>query len=348
MTRLSDRTAISKVLVLILSIAFMLLMFYIGMPLVKPTLNTLHCQNAGRIVVWSIRKDNPVSSGHVEVICADGSGAVYQPLLSVIKDAQDAVYSPDGNRVALIPSSLQDDLMPYTSQDNRDHIWIMNSDGSGLVRLSNIHRHESYPAWSPDNQRLAFSPSMITDEPDGGIYVTDLMCVDTGQDCASTTTLLVSDGFCPAWSPNSKSIAFVAGDLSGNNNFNWEIFVVNVDGSNRVNLTRNPADDFCPVWSPNGQSIVFYSLREPSGIYMMNADSSNPTFITDGDRPKWSPNGEFIAFISARDNGGRVIPLFPDSSAPAEALYLMARDGSKIIKLTHHDYEAITEYFWLP
>jgi hypothetical protein len=67
-------------------------MFYIGIPLIKLTLNTLHCQNAGRIVVRSIWKDRPFPSDHVEVVCADGSGAVYyyQPLSSVVENAQDA------------------------------------------------------------------------------------------------------------------------------------------------------------------------------------------------------------------------------------------------------------------
>ncbi len=82
----------------------------------------------------------------------------------------------------------------------------------------------------------------------------------------------------------------------------------------------------------------------------MNTDGSIPTFVTEAERdqPKWSPDGQFIAFTSTRDNGGRVIPLFPDSSAPADALYLITRDGSKIIKVTNDDYETITEYFWLP
>ena len=80
----------------------------------------------------------------------------------------------------------------------------------------------------------------------------------------------------------------------------------------------------------------------------MNADGSNPTYLADGDSPQWSQDGQSLAFISARDNGGRVIPLWPDSSAPADELYLMARNGSQVIKLTQYDDEVITKYFWLP
>ncbi len=233
-----------------LSIVSILLMLSIGIPFIKPILNTLHCKNTDRIAVWSIKLDDHGDA--VEVVCADGSGTIYQPLSPIIKDAERAVFSPTGDRIALIPSILQDHMMHYLSQDNRDHIWIMNPDGSNLTRLSNIHRHENFPAWSRDGQRLAFNARM-TDEFYGGIYVTDLVCLNTGQDCASTTTLLVPKGCCPAWSPDGKRIAFMAADSPDNIYFNWEVNVIDVDGSNRVNLTHNSADDFSPLWSSNGQ-----------------------------------------------------------------------------------------------
>src|SRR5688572_3044429 len=62
---------------------------------------------------------------------------------------------------------------------------------------------------------------------------------------------------------------------------NFEIYVMNADGSSPVNLTNNAAQDFFPNWSPDGKRIVFArgsgSLRE---LYVMNANGTNQTRLT--------------------------------------------------------------------
>ncbi|GAH70395.1 unnamed protein product, partial [marine sediment metagenome] len=66
-------------------------------------------------------------------------------------------------------------------------------------------------------------------------------------------------------------IAFVS-DRDGN----WEIYVMNADGSEQTRLTNDPALDGCPIWSPDGKKIAFVSERDTESedpeIYIMNAD----------------------------------------------------------------------------
>lgn len=105
----------------------------------------------------------------------------------------------------------------------------------------------------------------------------------------------------PRIAPDGTKIAFARSLAEGQ----FDIYVMNPDGTGKMNLTNNPADDDAPDWSPDGQFIAFMSIRDGFDIYVMNSDGSGQTRLTEhpGDDmlPVWSPDGSSIAFVSNRD-----------------------------------------------
>src|SRR5215207_11048155 len=72
----------------------------------------------------------------------------------------------------------------------------------------------------------------------------------------------------PTNTPEPTATQVVLGVVEGiiafqsNRDGNYEIYVMNGDGSGLTNLTDNPADDFGPVWSPDEKKIIFGSNRD--------------------------------------------------------------------------------------
>ena len=89
-----------------------------------------------------------------------------------------------------------------------------------------------------------------------------------------------------------------------------EIYVMDIDGSNPLRLTINPARDYDPSWSPDGDRIAFVSNRNrgQEQIFVMDSDGQNVTGLTTQwthQQPALSPDGEKIAYV--RNQGGRQV-----------------------------------------
>src|SRR5439155_1178444 len=139
-------------------------------------------------------------------------------------------------------------------------------------------------------QRIAFASAYFA-----GIFAMRANGADAARLISSTTPATYGH---PAWSPDGTKIAFHS-DRDGN----FEIYVMNSDGSGVTRLTNNYDSDWQPAWSPDGSRIAFtknvygcddYDCWDFTSIYVINADGSGLTQLIgtntglDSD-PAWRP-----------------------------------------------------------
>jgi hypothetical protein len=123
------------------------------------------------------------------------------------------------------------------------------------------------PAWVSE-ERLVYKGCV---GPNCGLYLSDSVYDGTGL---TQLTYDASDTN-PDASPDGKKIAFMS-----QRDGNWEIYVMNIDGSEAKRLTNNGDTDGLPIWSPDGQTIAFASDRDGEwAIWAMNPDGSNQRML---------------------------------------------------------------------
>jgi hypothetical protein len=172
---------------------------------------------------------------------------------------------------------------------NRAYVASAKSEGreSQLV-LWNLNQDKAYPgpigsdpAWSPEGQRLAYRSC----DPDGW-NISTVQVIGPVFDTGSIRQLTQGDDSQPVWSWDGQHIAFVRRDGD-----NQDIYVMAADGSRLTRLTDHPAADVAPAWTPD-RRLLFRSLRNGKwGIYVMNADGSDPQrLITTPAPADWQPD----------------------------------------------------------
>jgi Tol biopolymer transport system component len=170
-----------------------------------------------------------------------------------------------------------------------DMIRIVHADGSGERDLI----EGSFPAWSPDGALIAFR----------GVEGVDLAVIR--PDGSGLRSLGSPGSECPVWSPDGTRTLYCRNqDVSGLVSDDWNVWVMERDGSDQRQLTKDPARDYPIAWSPDGSRIVFFSDRDGRGAsYVMVADGSGVVPVTEATDLSsvnvWLPDGRFIISSAA-------------------------------------------------
>jgi Tol biopolymer transport system component len=234
---------------------------------------------------------------------------------------ENPAWSPDGRHIAF-----------ESDRDGNRDVYVMNADGSEVVQLTQSPyailwslimidtSGDGQPDWSADGSRIAFISGRNNDlmtRVDFDIFTMD----QDGGNIVNLTKVHGNTEMRPAWSPDGTRIMFESTGMGRN----WDIYVMNVDGSGATRLSYGELDEGEAAWSPDGSQIAYISNQHGNfDIYTMASDGSSIARLTDQpsseEQPVWSPDGGRIAFTSNRDGNWDI--------------YIMNADGSNMEQLT--------------
>lgn len=265
-----------------------------------------------------------IDEGHVGIrfVRPDGSGdRAAVPDIPLPRDGWQNFpdWSPDGRRLAFSADDGGDD----TDQWTRD-LWIADVSRPGAVKVLDCVlpcQEYSWPAWSPDGRRIAYTTFELVDGVADG---SSLMALDV--ETGATTTIARTSGpeymIQPRWSPDARSL--VVGidrfsDTSTTSTYTGSaVALVDLASSSAAPRRLTDWDLWAnyPDWHPSKDLIVFStrpwtSLEEgPSNLTTIRPNGSAPTMLTHftapGDRavqPSWTPDGESIIFTKVVGTG---------------------------------------------
>lgn len=255
---------------------------------------------------------------------------------------------------APVPKLGKPQLLAVTvdAKSGKSQLVLLDEDGGNPKELTDTKSNASYPAWSPDGKKVAFSSDrekgrmqvfvmdadgtsvkqLTTEEVEarvpswgadgkklaycrrGQFGGSDVVVVDAA-DGKNPSVIGDGDAWDPAFSPDGKRVAFV----STRDNGWFKLYAMTADGENATKLVDagNNLGFAYPAWSADGKRIAFAHLVKGAlEVHVVDADGKNLTAVTEfggySVYPAWKPDGKKLAFVQYK-NGGKAELIVSDA-----------------------------------
>lgn len=266
--------------------------------ILEPSVSEIHLPVPGELVVVRDTDDN--DRGELYLINADGSN-----IQRIMEDQGYGmpVWSPDGRKLATIVS-ISSGTYPVV---------VVELHSMSARAISTLDGDFSDVAWSPDGQQIVFSgfdhasvpveptPATSGEPASPGVIYPQVYIAQADGTNVRRLFDDIPEGFQqPAWSPDGEKLVYVGSGA--------QLWIADLDGSNRVQASTGLHSIFFPIWSPDSSKIAFVGYPdEHPGIYIVDSDGTNLQRVVPDDvngwMPAWSPDGEEIVFGHFVSNG---------------------------------------------
>ncbi|MFQ3537155.1 MAG: hypothetical protein SNJ58_14940 [Aggregatilineales bacterium] len=211
-----------------------------------------------------------------------------------------------------LPSLSSYTLLYIREVDGLPALFVSRGDGSNARRITPPGAPFSFPAWSPDGTRIAYTTLVEGREQ---IFVANA----DGSDPQMALEMPNTRARGVSWSPDGTAIVFASDDVQPD-----DIFIYRFGAPAVERITDGRGIEADPVWSPDGTKIAY--AADPTGrgaslqIFVRDLSqqgrgatiqltSSGQNFA-----PSWSPDGSQIAYVSSQGRGSRIFVMRADGS----------------------------------
>lgn len=252
------------------------------------------------VVTWA---DEDSDANRSQIWIAPTSDGDARPLTRAERDSHPR-WSPDGTRLAFL----------RREGDDPSQVWVLPPDGGEARKLTSLPLGVGSFAWSPDSTRLAAAaPVDIEGEPatdaekerrksapvvvrsaaykaDGtgllGTRRNHLFVIDAENGEAQELTKNDTNAAMPSWSPDGRTIAFVASLEDRDVTSRTHLFAVDAGGGAPEEIARWQGTAAAPVFTPDGASVVFVGSQRVgvshSKLFTVDAAGGVPAELVQG------------------------------------------------------------------